>query len=283
MTSPGGKGELLQTLRGILPHCRSGWHAAAQASPPPDEEVNWSEHPRFQIALAPGLTMAWEGARGVETHRFKAGDFLYLPGGAWQRVDRSRSRRFLGLVLFPTHVRYLFADHPGDGARHPPQAWRHTQNPAAQIVSALLHQGEASDAEARQAYLYAALHLLAAHLEEDLASHQSPSAALFNAVCAYVDDHLALPLDRTAVAQAFDRHPNYLSQLFTRYSQGSFHAYLTARRLERAGALLRRSQQPIKAIARAVGFSRPSHFGAVFRRHLGMTPGAYRLQGEAES
>jgi AraC family transcriptional regulator len=52
--------------------------------------------------------------------------------------------------------------------------------------------------------------------------------------------------------------------------------YVTARRLEFACALLRRSSEPLSQIALASGFCDQSHFCRVFRRLMGIAPAAWR-------
>ncbi|MBV9899000.1 MAG: helix-turn-helix transcriptional regulator [Chloroflexi bacterium] len=56
------------------------------------------------------------------------------------------------------------------------------------------------------------------------------------------------------------------------------HGYVTKRRIDRAKDLLRHADLSLVDIALAVGFSSQSHFTATFRRHTGMTPGAFRRQ-----
>ena len=48
------------------------------------------------------------------------------------------------------------------------------------------------------------------------------------------------------------------------------------RRLERAKALMRRTNEPLAEIAYRVGFSDQSHLTSIFRRETGLTPGRYR-------
>jgi AraC-like DNA-binding protein len=53
------------------------------------------------------------------------------------------------------------------------------------------------------------------------------------------------------------------------------HAYQTQVRAERARDLLRRGE-PISGVAFACGFADQSHLTRVFKRHFGLTPGAYQ-------
>jgi AraC-like DNA-binding protein len=52
--------------------------------------------------------------------------------------------------------------------------------------------------------------------------------------------------------------------------------YVMHRRVERAKALMRRTDQPLALIAQEVGFADQSHLTSVFRREIGVTPGHFR-------
>ena len=52
--------------------------------------------------------------------------------------------------------------------------------------------------------------------------------------------------------------------------------YLLCRRIDLARQMLHRSKLPIAGVGRAVGFGSASHFAAMFRQHVGVTPGEWR-------
>jgi AraC-like DNA-binding protein len=60
------------------------------------------------------------------------------------------------------------------------------------------------------------------------------------------------------------------------------HQFVLRTRLHRAAVRLRRSAEPISAIAFDAGFNDLSTFNRRFRRVMGMSPGAYRARGGAE-
>jgi len=53
-------------------------------------------------------------------------------------------------------------------------------------------------------------------------------------------------------------------------------AWMTRIRLEKAKALLLHTDQPVAAIARAVGFASPSSFSVAFKRRYARSPQAFR-------
>ena len=56
------------------------------------------------------------------------------------------------------------------------------------------------------------------------------------------------------------------------------HSYLLKVRIEKAKRMLADTNQPVKSIAAAMGFKRPSHFIFTFKEYTSLTPCEYRLQ-----
>jgi AraC family transcriptional regulator len=63
---------------------------------------------------------------------------------------------------------------------------------------------------------------------------------------------------------------------FTSIFGATPHAYVTERRLQRARRRLRSGDESIAAIATDCGFTHQSHFGAVLKNRLGLSPLQYR-------
>ena len=61
----------------------------------------------------------------------------------------------------------------------------------------------------------------------------------------------------------------------------TLHRYIEDIRLDRAKALLRDHDLPLKVIAGTLGFASPSHLSAAFRKSTGITPTAYRTGAQA--
>ncbi|MBX6752141.1 MAG: helix-turn-helix domain-containing protein [Micromonosporaceae bacterium] len=68
----------------------------------------------------------------------------------------------------------------------------------------------------------------------------------------------------------------HFSEQFRRAFGVSPHAYLLTRRLERAAALLRRTDRSVAEICMAVGLSSVGSFTSSFTRTYGLSPTAYR-------
>src|SRR5258706_2958315 len=97
-------------------------------------------------------------------------------------------------------------------------------------------------------------------------------------VLAFIEQHLADPVRIERLAAAVHMSPFHFARLFKQATGQPPHAYLTARRVERAKELLSDACLPLIHVAANVGFQTQGHFTEVFRRHAGMTPRHFRLQ-----
>jgi AraC-like DNA-binding protein len=84
------------------------------------------------------------------------------------------------------------------------------------------------------------------------------------------------PLDVDDLAAAAGLSRAHFSREFRRAFGESPHAYLLTRRLERAAALLRGTDNSVAEVCMAVGLQSVGSFTTSFKRAYGLTPTAYR-------
>lgn len=90
------------------------------------------------------------------------------------------------------------------------------------------------------------------------------------------DARYAEPLGVAELARAAGMSPAHFSRAFRKTFGESPHAYLLTRRLERAAALLRTTDNSVAAICVAVGLTSIGSFTTSFKRMFGATPTSYR-------
>lgn len=106
-----------------------------------------------------------------------------------------------------------------------------------------------------------------------------PPEALSAAVAAlkeYADAYYGQDLSLTALARLYHYNEKYLGRLFRQQMGLSFHAYLNARRLRQAAALLESTNRTVTDIAAAAGFNTVTYFNRQFRSYYGISPTEYR-------
>ncbi len=97
------------------------------------------------------------------------------------------------------------------------------------------------------------------------------------AVCMdYIYDNLHTKLTLKELADAAGLSVSYLSKLFRNEVGMTVMEYITRKRIEAAGNMLRYSEFSCLAIADYLCFSSESHFIQVFRKYTGYTPKRYR-------
>lgn len=91
----------------------------------------------------------------------------------------------------------------------------------------------------------------------------------------FIEAHLgsSLSLDRLADVAAMS--PFHFARSFKAATGSTPHAFVLARRVERAAALIRMSPVPIASAAAATGFVSLPHFRRHFRDHWGLAPGDF--------
>lgn len=91
----------------------------------------------------------------------------------------------------------------------------------------------------------------------------------------FIEQNLENPLRIGHLADLVGMSRYHFLRCFKRATGISPLQYVLGKRVERARRLLADSEESIAAIAYASGFSSQSHLNAMFKRHLGVTPGAF--------
>ena len=78
------------------------------------------------------------------------------------------------------------------------------------------------------------------------------------------------------IAEAIGISQGHLARIFRRDTGMKIQDYMLQFRIERAANLLKYSEASLSEISDYVCFNSQSHFGSVFRKQMGMTPGQYR-------
>ncbi|GCE30065.1 AraC family transcriptional regulator [Dictyobacter alpinus] len=129
---------------------------------------------------------------------------------------------------------------------------------------------------------HVATHLLRYHstLAEQVKRRLSPhvgqlSFAQLRTVVEYIETHLteSLSLDTLAATVGVDRY--WFSKQFHRSTGMPPYQYVIFQRIERAKRLLMHSTHTPAEVAQLVGFADQAHLTRLFRRYVGITPGAF--------
>lgn len=103
-----------------------------------------------------------------------------------------------------------------------------------------------------------------------------PNTVLVARALDHMEKHLDEPLERDAVARTAGLSPSHFSHLMREKTGRTFTDMLAQMRINRARALLARTEKSLAQIALECGFSDQSYFTRVFRKYAGKSPGEYR-------
>jgi AraC-like DNA-binding protein len=92
----------------------------------------------------------------------------------------------------------------------------------------------------------------------------------------YVESHLSERIDLAALAAIAGLSVFHFAREFKQSAGVTPHSYLVQKRVERAQAMLARTDLSLSEIALAAGFSDQSHLARHFQQMLGKTPGEFR-------
>jgi AraC family transcriptional regulator len=151
-------------------------------------------------------------------------------------------------------------------------------------IGSVLRQAHVSGAALDDVAAGALAHRLVVHLLTRYGGVRLPARAapgLLDArtvddVAGLVEARLGGPLALDDLAAVAHLSPFHFARAFARTTGLPPHAFVVARRMDRAGRLLWTTDLPVEDVARAVGYENLSHFRRLFRRHHGVPPSALR-------
>ncbi len=91
----------------------------------------------------------------------------------------------------------------------------------------------------------------------------------------HIQEHISDHLSLNEVAAVFGISPNYLSQLFKKYSDSGFNEYVSMAKIKEAKRLLAEGHYKVYELADMLGFESPFYFSKVFKKVEGISPSEY--------
>jgi AraC family transcriptional regulator len=159
----------------------------------------------------------------------------------------------------------------------------------ARIVSSLVSELRTGGGLGERLYVESLAALLAVRLlreHSSLAEASADKVALqpspglgqrqLESVIEFIEASLASRLPLSELAATAGLSPHHFARMFKRSTGVPPHKYVVRRRVERAKALLARSELPIAAVAAQCGFSHHQHLAASFARLVGTSPSRFR-------
>lgn len=244
--------------------------------------------PRLMHWLEGEQDLRFCDGQGMDSFAARPGATLFFTGGAWWRPSYEKDYKVFSIVFYPSFVRILTNRHRTSEGHQPSQVWYHTSRPLDSRAHRLLTLAQDFCLAAAPVALVQPLarSLLLCCLQladtDEGSSSISRAATTYRAICAFVEENFAQPIDRNATAQALGLSPAHISRLFRQQGDQTFSRYLTSCRMARARTLLLRSSLRVKEIALQSGYTNVEYFYNEFRRLHARSPSAFRRERQAE-
>jgi AraC family transcriptional regulator len=223
------------------------------------------------FALAPDLLAAT-----VHTVLPEAtGELVWLP---WPAQTASPTPAVHPVLLVHTSD----APHQAERATIAPSL--HAHDPLRHHIALVLRAAiEGQDVEG-QLYTAVLADALVVHFLKRYAASRGPrqqatgglAPAKLRRTVAYIQDHLEQTLSLATLAAVAQMSPAHFARLFKQTTGRSPHQYVITCRMAYAKRLLVETDMPLSEIGPQVGCADQSHFTALFRQHVSMTPRVYR-------
>lgn len=104
-----------------------------------------------------------------------------------------------------------------------------------------------------------------------------------NAVCDYLNEHIAEELKIETLARMVFLSPSRLAHLFKTELGQTIYAWREVQRINRARMLIQSTPLPVFKVAQSVGYGDPVYFTRIFRKHNGIPPMEYKKRYEGMS
>ncbi|CAM4393722.1 iron complex transport system substrate-binding protein [Paenibacillus endophyticus] len=125
-----------------------------------------------------------------------------------------------------------------------------------------------------KSYFYQIICELMGQLQHQQQEDETPDIVLQAA--RYMDEHFAEPITADTLAKLLHSSPRTMQRMFNKRLDLGPIDYLVQVRIEKAKALLSRTNAGLKDIAEAVGYTDSYYFSRLFKRYTGVSPSAYR-------
>jgi AraC family transcriptional regulator len=160
----------------------------------------------------------------------------------------------------------------------------HASDPLLHHIGIVLQVAANMASPANQLYAEVLTNALAVHFLQRYVACMLPvrpvtsglTPAMLRRTIAYIHAHLEDDLPLAVLAALVQMSPNHFARRFKQATGQTPHHYVLESRIARAKQLLAETALPLSAIGFQVGWPDQSYFTALFRKHVAMTPKAYR-------
>ena len=99
---------------------------------------------------------------------------------------------------------------------------------------------------------------------------------VYDKILPYIKEYLSESLSVEQIAEHAALNPQYMMRMFKKKTGKSILSYVSEQRIALAKEMLLKTDWSLEVITEKIGYISPAHFGALFKRMEGISPGQYR-------
>lgn len=216
-----------------------------------------------------------------ETHHLKKGDLFYIPPGesaiyypskhdpwiyAWIGFNGSRSEEYLRRIGL-NEFQPIYHDYKDLVLK-----------PLFNDLADKYNHSKFLSIESLAVFLNILYKMMIFEHEEDVLL--TPKQTHIRMAKQFIENNFQFPIKVTDIADSLSLSPNYLANIFKQELNISPKQYLIDYRMQKACQYLSSSDMQIQDVAKRVGYPKPLHFSAEFKRVKGISPSRYRSMNQ---
>ncbi len=237
--------------------------------------------PRIVFLLSGEKWYKITGKSSSQDQLITPGDFLYVCPLGLLKPQKLTCYHMISIVYMKNYVRIVSIENSRLKGTPPktPDCCFHSDYPISSTGKHLLNILNHPQSISKQSLDYILIALLKETGQCFTTQNRTinKSQETFNCVMSYIYENLFNPeLTRETTANNFQLNPAYISQLFTKHTQGTFNQFINCERIDMATSLLESTNKPVKEISTLCGFTSPEYFIRVFKKIKNQSPARYR-------
>lgn len=221
--------------------------------------------------------VSWGVGKGAVRQAWSPGDVAFVPVHDEITAEYPDGDQAHTCIAVPPKMLLAAAN---DNACMSNDIHRQADQATVQLARAFTNLGDAPDPLVVDHLTMALCHRACSWFGIPAVAANDNNVARINRTIEYVQDNLEQPITIAELASTACMSDFHFARQFKIVTGRSPLKYVMQKRIEQAQRMLGVARLPIAEIALACGFSTQSHMSVAFRKHVGMSPLAFRRQAK---
>jgi AraC-like DNA-binding protein len=273
---------LLNYLREVLTanNLEKVYFGYAEPLPEISVALNYLSRITIPIEGKEYMVAAYDGK--ISTRELMPERILFTGRNGWAyHTPESPYTRGISIVFMESYIRLVYGElRYGEKLYNP---WYHTAEGPGETsrdmlrcLNRIMFETDTNRHARAIPLITALLYQVIEEVERDNSAVKTKSEKTLKNIIEYTQQYYHLPINRASVSTELNLNPSSLSRIFTENTGQNFNSYLNELRMTKAEFILKNYDLAVEKIADQCGFTSAGYFIKAFKKHFGVTPGAFR-------